>query len=325
MMKEKDINKVNWQLIAKDISGELSKEEQLHLTEELAGNSDLHDQLSHLWDDAKYAQELNTVDTDKAWSTVKENMQSVKGGLSISLKRFMSIAASLIIILASYYAFNLYNTTNNQQTITAENNQQSIKLIDGTVVDLNIGSRIQFPEEFEESNRTVQLEGEAFFDVTRDVEKPFIIHTKQIQIKVLGTSFNVKESPLNGDAVVAVSSGKVEVMHGDMKVTLVKGESAIFVAETNQLLKRTIENANYKAWKTKELEFDNAKLDEVFNTLENAYHISIELDSEISIDSMVLNATFSRYTINHVLESVCAPFNLEYRLSEGKYRITSVQ
>lgn len=325
MMKEKETHKVNWQLIAKDISGELSEEEHMQLAKEFEGSGDLQSQLNILLDDAKYAQEIKLIDTEGAWKNVRNNLSRNKKGVPITLKRLMSIAASLIIFLVSYYAVHLFYSASDQQLVTARNELQSILLNDGTTVDLNIGSSIEFPQEFDADSRTVHLEGEAFFDVMRDDEKPFIINTKQISIKVLGTSFNVKENPLSGNAKVVVSSGEVEVWHEQTMVLLKQGECAVFVAETNKLLKRAIDNVNYKAWKTKRLEFDNTRLSEVVTTLEDVYHIQIEVDSLVAIDSLVLNATFSQYTINHVLESVCAPFNLEYRMDNGKYRIVSLQ
>ncbi len=327
-MKQKGAHNIDWELIAKDISGELSSEEHDDLNKRLLEEKDLIGQLSVMWGDAKYAQEVKSIDTDKAWSRVRSSIKPEKNGnrvLSIGWRKVISVAAVLSILFTSYFMIKLIAPQVKMNSAEATVSIEKIQLVDGSVVDLNVGSSLEYPEEFDGDTRTVKLNGEAFFNVAKDADKPFVIQTSQLQIRVLGTSFNVKANSLNGHEVVTVSTGKVEVIHGTEKVILVKGEVADFDVANNRLVKKGSSDVNYKSWKTRIIEFDNTGLLEVFSTIENVYNVSISVDEEIIIDSLVINADFSHDDLHHVLGSVCNTFNLSFVEVGNKYQITKVQ
>jgi len=328
-MKENRAHNIDWDLVAKDMAGELTPEEHEQLAHELSGEKDLLGQLSGLWGDTKYAQEVKSIDTNKAWDKVQYTIQEKANpkvlNFSFRWKKSMLVAATLIMAFVSYVIIKNTLPENQYQKVYAEAEVINIQLNDGSLVDLNIGSSLQFPEFFDSETRTVKLSGEAFFNVARNESKPFVIETNNLNIKVLGTSFNVKVIGESGDEVVTVSSGKVEVWHNNKYLILEKGEAANFIAGTNSLSKLNVLDANYKAWKTKEIEFDNVPLEEVLAIIESVYHVEINVDSEIKMDSLILTADFSHDDLDHVLSSVCRTFNLSYTLQNKKYQIISVQ
>ncbi|MBK3519827.1 FecR family protein [Carboxylicivirga marina] len=321
-MKKENEN-ISWELLAKDVSGELNHQEHLQLQKDLETNPDIEKQVKKLWGDAHYAQALNHIDTNNAWNSVKKEIHTKN---TSRLKIYYSIAAVLLIALATSVFFTLF--TNQQETIiiTSQNTEQ-VTLPDGTIVDLNYGSQISYPKNFNSDIREVKLTGEAFFDVARDENKPFVIETAQLKIEVLGTSFNVKAYKGATDSEVIVSSGRVMVdaKLADNNVVLEAGDAVKYSSLSNTLSTHKIHSPNYKAWKTKEIEFNNTQLSDVFTTIEKTYHIKIELDSLVNIDNEKLNATFSQYSLDHVLDAVCATFNLQYSKKADVYLIQTKQ
>ncbi len=321
---KKENEHISWSLLAKDVSGELSTKEHELLQKELANNPDIEKQVKKLWGDTHYAQALKSIDTDKAWSKVKLQVHASKK--SIVFKKYASIAATVAIILTSITLFNIFIQQRENIVTTAETVEQ-IHLSDGTSVDLNFGSTLSFPAKFKGKTRVVKLTGEAFFDVQRDETTPFIIETEQLTIKVLGTSFNVKAYKGGAITEVVVSSGKVKVNSklGEDNVILEAGDAVNYSTLSNTLKTRKITTGNYKAWKTKELEFNNTALSDVIRSIEATYHINIEISANVETKDKVLNATFSQYSLDHVLESVCTSFNLQYKKQGGVYLIENTQ
>lgn len=321
-MKRKQAHSIDWDLLAKDMAGELTPEEHERLNLELSGEKDLLGQLSTLWGDAKYAQEIKSIDTNKAWGNVSSSISKDKKiQFAPALKKAMFVAATLIVALVAYVIVKNIVPDNNCIQLTAKSEVLNVKLDDGTVIDLNIGSRLVYPRTFDGETRMVKLTGEAFFDVARNEHKPFIIQTGKLNIKVLGTSFNIRMDSDSGNEVVTVASGRVEVWHKEKHLILEKDEAADFNAATNSLKKINVVDANYKAWKTREISFDNVTLRKVLLIIEQVYHVEIEVGENVNIDSLILNANFSHDDLEHVLSSVCQTFNLKYLYRDEKYHV----
>ena len=323
-MKKENEN-ISWDLWAKDVSGELSPEEYAILQKEMAANPDIEKQVRELWGEARYAQELKTIDADTAWKTVKTQLS----GLPIQRKLFNyktygSIAALFAVILTSVFFIKTYLSEPTFTTIHTSEAIESVVLPDGTKVDVNHGSTLIYPDVFDGDTRQVKLVGEAFFDVVRNEDNPFVIETQDLSVRVLGTSFNVKAYANSESTEVTVSTGKVSVgtKTALQHVILEAGDAATYSKTGNFLEKTKVYTGNYKAWKTKEIEFNNTRLAKVFKTIEDVYHISIEVDSMVHIEEEVLDATFSHHTLEHVMRAVCTSFNLKYEEVDGKYFIS---
>lgn len=317
-MKKENEN-IRWSLLAKDVSGELNEQEHQLLQKELADNPDIEKQVKQLWGDAHYAQALKDIDTSKAWNSVQSQLHTKSQRWSL---KWYAVAAMFAVIFASALFFSIIAKQHNNVITTAQAIEQVV-LPDGSTVDLNHGSTLTYPKVFKGKTRKVKLSGEAFFDVNRNEEVPFIIETEQVSIKVLGTSFNVKAYKGAADTEVAVTSGKVKVNSklNAENVILEAGDAVSYSSISHTLKPHKVLSGNYKAWKTKELEFNNTKLTEVIKTIEASYHINIEFGDDIITEDKVLNATFSQYSLEHVLESVCTSFNLQYSKHDDVYLI----
>jgi transmembrane sensor len=165
--------------------------------------------------------------------------------------------------------------------------QYKLQLSDGTQVWLNSASTLRFPMKFETTNRTVYLEGEAFFEVTKNAQKPFIVKSTAHEVKVLGTSFNLSAYP-NEAIQTSLLTGAVEVKTPSKKVNLHPGmQSAAF---EGQLISREVDVASISAWKDNRFVFAKEPLTSIMKKLERWYDVEFEIQPG---SERLLTKTFS--------------------------------
>jgi len=191
---------------------------------------------------------------------------------------FWRVAAMLLIF--SVVGYGIYQGTNKPNEWRAETTLKSIKEItleDGTKVWLNKNSQLEFPESFEGDQRIVRLKGEGFFEVTKDVDRPFIVETTDIQTIVLGTAFNVKEE--TDRTTVHLDEGKVKVLSrgsGDF-VMMNPQETVRFNKEDEELSLVKDLDGNGMAWKRKSLKFHDSSLDKALKDIARFFDAEISL------------------------------------------------
>ncbi|WP_440134606.1 FecR family protein [Chitinophaga sancti] len=125
--------------------------------------------------------------------------------------RWMAAAASLALLISAGATYYIYMRDVMMQKVTAKGQKSTFIMEDGTRVTLNADSKLEYSKDFASKNREVYLTGEAFFDVHADPQKPFIIHTSKMDIKVLGTAFNVKSYPDDASSEATLIKGAIEV------------------------------------------------------------------------------------------------------------------
>jgi transmembrane sensor len=255
--------------------------------------------------------------------------------LQSSRKRWIyKIAASISFLVL--ISFALYQVSNNfsaegiSQTATVENiskttgkgQKLTIFLKDGTKVILNAESEIIYPKFFNDTDRTVELKGEAFFEVTRDENIPFRVLSNQTVTEVLGTSFNI-ESDLEGQKVkVALVSGKVKVnILNDQKSTanfveLNPGEAA-FIDHEN-LRVNTFDYNSTVLWKEGILFFDKAGFNTIIKELESWYGVDIEIHGSTNLDKKHYSGKFDNESLQNVLESIGFSKDFNYKITDKK-------
>ncbi|MDR2131353.1 MAG: FecR family protein [Odoribacteraceae bacterium] len=147
-----------------------------------------------------------------------------------------------------------------------------LELSDGTLITLNAGSRIRYPNRFEGAERRVELEGEAFFSVTRQEGCPFIVSSDQLQVRVLGTSFNLKVYPGERQQTTLLA-GRVVVDCGEESVPVQPGEQLTWNGRAWSV--RQVDVTPYIAWKEQRFVFDDELLEDVLRQLERWYDINV--------------------------------------------------
>ena len=180
-----------------------------------------------------------------------------------------------------------------------------LTLPDGTEVWLNAESRITFPNEFSSGLREVEIDGEAFFDVKKDADRPFVVHTKYFTTKVLGTSFDVKAYREETAHVVLVS-GKVEVaaVEGDTK-TISPGEM-VSIGDGGLLQKASVDTYSYIQWKDGFFYFDRTPLGDIMRELGRWYNINIVFENPSQMDVRLHFVAEKSQSINEIVSSLNA-------------------
>ncbi|HQS53357.1 MAG TPA: FecR domain-containing protein, partial [Daejeonella sp.] len=216
-------------LLIKYLLRETSPEEDIELSRWLAEDPENRNEFARfelIWNESKKLGQKSTVDPEAAWMRFKEQIPDAgpKAVIRPVYNRlgWLRIAAVLFII-AGAWSFYLILGQNGYDTISSGQMVRTEVLPDGSKVTLNKNAVLSYKKDFKGNMRNVKLEkGEVFFDVSPDKAKPFIIDADQVNIRVLGTSFNVKK---NSDLTeVIVESGLVRVSLKDQQIELKKGE-----------------------------------------------------------------------------------------------------
>lgn len=237
----------------------------------------------------------------------KIQTEEKRPGVNKYIAVFQRIAAILIIPLVLSFIAVLYyfSETSNSQVAYAEIHcplgvQTKFVLPDGTTGFLNSGSYLKFPVNFK-GDRTVTLKGEAFFDVKRDEEHPFIVNTTNLQTKVLGTQFNVIAYENEDSEEVILHEGKVEVYNnsGTILNTLKPNQQLVINTETSICKVSNVDSYQYVSWTEGKLIFRNESLQQVAKRLNRRYNVEIQIQ-----DSELLKYSFRATFLNEPIEEV---------------------
>lgn len=177
---------------------------------------------------------------------------------------------------------------NQMKTLTGM--EYTLTLADGTQVFLNAESWLRFPATFRGKQRVVELSGEAYFKVAKDVNHPFVVKMNGVEVKVVGTSFNVRSYSDEKSIVTTLVEGRVEVNGKKM----VPGEQALYVRENGRLTVNAVDVDQYTAWQQGHFVFRNERLEDVMKTLARWYGVEYHFVDEGAKDIRI-GASFGRY------------------------------
>ncbi|QCR24691.1 FecR family protein [Pontibacter sp. SGAir0037] len=234
--------------------------------------------------------------------------------------RMAAVAAFMLLLISVGIFFYVYTSVEKQTASFASITKQTGKgqrsrliLPDGSTVYLNSESSLTYSSNYYETERTVYLQGEAFFEVIPDSEKPFRVETASFTTQVLGTSFNVQAYPHYTTTSVAVATGKVKVLDNTEQelVKLVPGQQLSYDHATHAYATETITPEEVISWTKGQLIFKNTPLDELISELERWYDISIELQNQ-ELSNCRFTATFDNLTLNESLYLLSITTNLNY-------------
>ncbi|MBI3133459.1 MAG: FecR domain-containing protein [Bacteroidetes bacterium] len=321
--REDDINES--QLIAY-INGELSGDEKLRVERWIASSPQhkkVFDELEKTWIlSGKISPKPVVVNTDDAWLKISQKITrpaAQKPTRVFKLNPWLQAAAVAVILVGVFGIYKLMNPSAGQLTLTAQNEILTDTLQDGSVVSLNKNSSLTYPDRFAGNERRVKLDGEAFFEVEPDAQKPFVVELNhQAQVTVLGTSFNIEE----GDSTteVFVKTGKVEFKSAQDAVILTPGQKGILHYTSGEI---TLANAealdfNETYWLDQKLNFEKTNLDEVIRILSLVFETSIELENP-EAGNCVLTTRFERESLNQILQVIATSFGLEVEEHKNGY------
>jgi len=331
------LNNNIWNDMARFLSDEMDEAEKTSLQGKVNRSHRLKSQfekMKNAWAESQNNSSGKFNDTGRAWKRLTGRLK--EDGLLENTKKPVNnfilhpavrIAASVLLIVGLSVPAVFYLVKNNNPyalTISQSSHDgvSALDLPDGSRVYMNEGSRISYPEEFNE-NRTLKLEGEAFFEVMANPESPFRVHSGQIVVSVLGTSFNVKQLTKSNAVEIYVESGTVRVSDNESKnfITLSPGEMG--VGDGKQIRHGELKDPNYLSWKTKKFIFVDEDVANVFRSLESAYHINIETGN-LDTGNMKLTSTYMQQSVDAILETISTAFGLDMeRKGKTYYLITN--
>jgi len=296
-MKEEKL----FELIHKKATNALTKAESQQLNDALknADNQHLAKEVESAWDKSLDYQKDFQVDVEAGLSKFKTRIQNDGTPTKVvpmqGRRSWLSIAAAAaILVVGSLFLWNTFNSGSGYQKVATTDSTEQLDLSDGSKIWINSNSQFQYPSQFENNQRLVELEGEAFFDIAKNPDKPFVIEAGDLRIKVLGTSFNVRNYAADNFAQVTVRSGRVEVtnINGGFKEILEANDQLTFDKKRLKIReKSTDKNLNALAWWSGKIAFDNEKMSKVKEAIENAYDVELEFSNPEILDC--------RYTISN--------------------------
>lgn len=222
------------------------------------------------------------------------------------------MAAASILFLIGLGFFLRPNVLNQKQiTFKTSSIPKSIQLSDGSKIYLAANSLFQYPEKFEGDQRKVSLlKGNAFFEVAKDKQHPFIIHSGEIQTRVVGTSFHIQLSKLNCKVIVV--TGKVNVSGKGQSVDLVPNQEALF--ESQKLTKQAADKAFLVNWYNEDVTLDQTTLKQVITILQYKYGVSFKYNNEHVLATPLTVFIKKDATLENVLEQINYITNLKFKV-----------
>jgi len=364
-------NKI-WYLIARSLSGETSPEEEAFLLDALQQDAALQQQytiLKHSWaagrqpaDDANGDNEQKKISRILQLAAVHELLPAEKPRLHRRLKRrgrivlkvimYAGIAATATIttwlIINRNNSVTVQAATPVQQVVATQNGSRTRTLLpDGTTVWLNAGSKLYYDNDFACATREVKLDGEAYFDVVKNPHRPFIVHTAGIDIKVLGTIFNVRSYPADKTVETTLIRGLVQVtrqgqakekpvfLHPNEKLVVQKApviDNTVAAKPAMAPVRYTVahldstikENERVEtAWVYNRLEFRGEDFEALAGKMERWYNVSIVFEDD-NVKRQTFNGSFERETVEQAFTALktAAPFS--FTIKGHEIRIKSI-
>jgi len=337
MKTNQHIEDKNWELLAKSIydeNPEIAAEENKSVANEIFSSESESEQLLKIAKQVDLYFDLKKYPVEQAWEKVESRIHNQISSVKTKIIKFISnplyrVAAAILIaavLLVSGYEV-LYNPSASVAMLEVKATDQVLNtftLPDGTLVSLNSNTKVFYPKRFGRKTREVSIEGEAFFEVKPNKNKPFIIHAGKAQIRVLGTSFSVSAYPETKQVEVIVQTGKVQVMNKTTEtlqtdeLILTPGDKGTLVYASNTLHKTTNQDPNFLAWKTRNLIFKATSLREVIGNLENVYKVNIRLEDP-KLNELLLTAQFNNYPLDFILKVIETTFQIEVQEVNGQY------
>lgn len=277
---------------------------------------------------------VHGIDSEHLFSSIKNEIY--KQGRRSAVRStdwlgYVVKAAAVILVLlsASWITLSL-NNYQQEQIVEAEpihfqtgdDQHREVTLGDGSLIRLNSNSEIFVSESFLKGSREVTLHGEAYFDIEHNPDQPFIIHTNQSSVEVLGTEFNVRSHSDENNVQVAVVEGSVsfkdiENNNERHSVVLKKGQYGYMDINEHSILVDDLAVENYLAWKNGRFVFEELSLNQVCKQLNRIYNIECSFEIE-ELKDVQLTANFSNESLEKTLSVIALSLNLDYNLTSNR-------
>jgi len=318
-----------YEIIVRSFSEQLKADETEVLSKWLkssSSNANEYLDFQELWNTSSRFQLSSKIDVKAAYNKLKRvsGSERKKSAILLQISRIAAVFLLAVLFSVIYNKFltekpGYTNEPRTMQQIKAVYGTQSrVQLSDSTIVYLNSGSTLRFPESFKGmKTRNVELIGEGFFSVKKDASRPFIVSANNIKIKVLGTSFNIDAYPGNSFCTIALVEGVIQLNHNntmDGGIKMEKSQVCFYNASENTFnIKHNVDLNKYIAWTEGKILFSNDNINAVIEKLESWYNVDIEMGDK-NIEKFRFTGTFINEPLEQVLNILSLTSNMQYKI-----------
>lgn len=310
-------------LISKFLSGEATPEEAMQLEtwkSQDPKNQKQFEQSQQLFYLIRNQQPHLQSNQDKAWQKVKSKINTEPKVIPLfgNYKTMVSVAASLIILVGTYFLIHqqIDKKQNQTYTLTAQNQVKNIALVDHSTIDLAPGASLIYDHNFGKTNRNVVLKGSAYFTVKHKQEMPFIVDLGNVYVKDLGTKFDIKLSADSDSIHLRVDEGIVLLFDSASNAIEIKAsERALYIKSTKQIISN-----NEIIKKEQHLNFDKTPLSEVARQLEEKFGTKI-IFANPKLNACVITAKFKEDDLDTIINIITETLGLSYKKENVGYVI----
>lgn len=329
------MSNLNDNIVTKYLTGQCSEEELIEVnawmkeSEENAGKLFRMEEIYHLGKFDQYADEQRMLRAEKQlYKRLK--IEKDKQSKTLIMQHWMKYAAiiAVILIMGGGAGYWFFQNGNSQQMMIAVANEGIVKeviLPDGTKVWLNNAATLKYPREFSEKERNVHLDGEAYFEVTKNRYKPFTVESDVMRVRVLGTTFNFKCDKNCRIAEATLIEGEIEVKGNkeEGQIILAPGQRAELNKNNGRLTVKQVDAKLDAVWHDNLIPFEKADIFTITKALERFYDVKIILSPDIQADKTYSGVLKRKSTIESVLKSLQNSIPINYKIVENNIFISS--
>ena len=326
-------NNINIELLDRFMRGETSPEEEQLLLEWFRNSSSRNEILEFYqqrWIEAS-EDELPAEIQGRMYLRIKERMLEIENShreeerkifkLRSSFSRFLPYVATILLCIGISFSSYLYTQKDlpitSEYMVSAEKGQRaSVTLPDGTKVWLNSHTVLRYKSDYGVKERNVFLNGEAYFEVSKDKEHRFVVDAGEMEVEALGTSFNVKAYREDKSIVATLYNGSIQATGGEHSIILLPDQQVLFNRENRQLKVERPDNIAYsRMWRDNELAFKGETLYDIAMRLNRIYNVQIEFKSE-KIKQYRFSGIIKNNSLDNVIEIISLTAPILYEAKE---------
>jgi ferric-dicitrate binding protein FerR (iron transport regulator) len=315
-----------WSLIGGKLNRELSADE-LALLEKLVQDErkkKLLNRMEIIHSGVKEMQQIRRFSKNSSWDKIARRIRKSK-----IRKQAISMLAYAAVLMLVFFLGTVFKSTILTPNIPVQYAEIDVTygqtnhliLFDGTEVWLNSGTKFRYPNRFNSSERNVYVEGEAFFEVTPNKKLPFKVHTGQMEVEVLGTSFNISAYSDDSIQSVVLVEGEVQINNTKGKEIgkLLPGQMALQTPDQG-IRVQNVSTSEYTNWKDGVLNFREERLEDLAKKLERWYNIEISFGNEKLKEYLITGTVLRNKPIDQIIDilEMIAPVEFEYIIKPDK-------
>lgn len=261
---------------------------------------------------------------ERLYTRIKENIESREKKSHrrfsfVPMLRWAAVVCLPIIAALAVYELGLDSKVDTLPlVVTAESGERAkVQLPDGTKVNINSASQISYPHDFNGEKRIVELDGEAYFEVTPDKERPFVVKAAGLEITVLGTAFDVCAYKDDNEVSVVLLTGKVDVASEGDRYVMQPDEKLVYDRNTGTMQVGKVCSKEYVEWTDGNLRFENESLENIVKVLSRVYNVKIVFDSAFPEGQYFFTGSIGSGGITNALDILSMTSSLHYEVRDS--------